>query len=540
MPLGLSSGLDATFRALASSDNEAAVPVLIAALDLAQHETREAAFVALLARHSEAAELEVLRRWNEMSERWKVLVAERPGWIAGAVARALAGADPSLFQAACDAAVRTREYEMIPVLVGIATAGTHPQAERAAAIGLQLVELLAEEVAAPRDYHHRRDPQLLRQHVLGCLERAAAEFHRHGRRGLVEALLLLSDRENATLKRTLQAPDDRNFAPLADVLATSSRWGVQRLLLTFLDDPHAPLAALNLLARRRDVAFVRHLTRKIGADPSPVVRNNLRRIESIPWMQNNLALLDALHEAEQAGAVQLATLSGTPEQQALEAVAYVVRHGKLAGRRTAAQALARFAGPTADRLAVQSLDDDDPQVRAAAAAQLRQRNVPGAIHRLLPLLDSPHQCEREAVQASLEEFHFERFLARFDELSEEARASAGPLVRRIDPDAISKLRAELEAPARSRRRRALEIVVALKAAADLSETIIALLDDDDQYLRIDAIRALATSDKPAAREAIRQALLDSHPLVQKAAESALAGNSVQRLVAVPEVAELAH
>jgi hypothetical protein len=55
----------------------------------------------------------------------------------------------------------------------------------------------------------------------------------------------------------------------------------------------------------------------------------------------------------------------------------------------------------------------------------------------------------------------------------------------------------------------------------LQESIKALLKDDDQYLRIDAIRTLATVDSPLTRQALRDALLDSQPLVQQAAEAAL-------------------
>jgi hypothetical protein len=54
------------------------------------------------------------------------------------------------------------------------------------------------------------------------------------------------------------------------------------------------------------------------------------------------------------------------------------------------------------------------------------------------------------------------------------------------------------------------------------EEIAALLRDDDQFLRIEAIRVLATCDSPTTRHTLRDALVDRHPLVQEAAESALA------------------
>ena len=63
--------------------------------------------------------------------------------------------------------------------------------------------------------------------------------------------------------------------------------------------------------------------------------------------------------------------------------------------------------------------------------------------------------------------------------------------------------------------------MALKTVTQLQEPIKALLKDDDQYLRIDAIRTLATVDNQFTRQALRDALLDSQPLVQQAAEAAL-------------------
>jgi HEAT repeat protein len=339
---------------------------------------------------------------------------------------------------------------------------------------------------------------------------------------LLEAFLLLANRENAALKRVLQSPADRTFSPLIDVLGNSSRPGVERLLLSYLDDPFAPLPALQVMVRRRDVAFLRRLLRRIGAEPAPVVRTNLKRIESIPWMQVNLALLDALGDHEQPGAVQLAAASGIPRQLAFEAVAYLLRHGTLAGRRAAAQALAGFRGPAADELAVRILDDEDAHVRAAVASQLRERNLPGATVRLMRMLNSPHQVEREAAQAGLVEFEFNKYLAGFEGLSADAQRSTGLLVQQIDPEWHAGLRRELAATARARRKRALAIIAATDSAAELEDEIAAVLQDPDQYLRVEAIHVLAMADSPRVRQALRDTLVDSNPLVQEAAESALA------------------
>ena len=514
-------GITTTLSLLANTDNDSAAPVLVVALDSSDRELREQALAALLCRRNETAERQLLGRWPELSARWKAQIAQRPGWLTGAIRKAVLDTDPKFYECACAAAVYTRDYDLIPVLVGAAIDRSNPHAALAAEAVLELAELLSEELTSPRDYRIRRDPQLQWSYVLPSLERAVTHWREHGRGELLEAFLILANRENAVLKRVLQSPADRSFLPLVDVLARSSRPAVERLLLSYLDDPHAPLAAVHVIGRRSDVAFLRHLARKIGSEPSPTVRANLRRIEALPWISGNLGVLDTLAECEQPGAVHLAVGSSAPREEALEVVAYLLRHGKVQGRRVAARALAEFEGPRACELAVQMLADDDALVRAAVAAQLRPRGVPGAVNRLLELLDSPHQAEREAAQAGLEEFQFERFAARFDELTTQARMTAGKLVRRIDPQALDRLRSELESASRGRRKRALEMAAALDAVMELHEAIAALLADEDPYLRIEAIRVLATADHPATRQVLRSALLDTNPLVHEAAEAAL-------------------
>jgi hypothetical protein len=142
--------------------------------------------------------------------------------------------------------------------------------------------------------------------------------------------------------------------------------------------------------------------------------------------------------------------------------------------------------------------------------------------RLVRLLDSPHQIEREAAQAGLVEFQFSKYLAAFDDLTSEARRSTGMLVRQIDAQWATNLRRELAAPGRARKRRALAIIAATDSTEELQDEIAALLVDPDPFLRIEAIRVLAECDTPRIRQALRDALVDTNPLVQEAAELALA------------------
>jgi HEAT repeat protein len=514
--------LATTFNLLSNSENEAAAAVLLAALDSSQRDVRDFALAAVLDRGTPAAELTMLRRWGSLSDRWKQQIADRPGWLSNAIRASIFNRDPQLFDLACSAATFTRDYEAIPYLVAVATDKINPFIAQATTTTLELAELLADELSNPRDYRIRRDPRLVRDFVIASLERATEVIGRPHARELLEAFLLLANRDSAPLKRLLQSPRDAGHDFLLDVLTTSSRPSIERLVLSYLDDPHAPYAAAEIIGRRGDISFLRQLARKLANGPSPVEKKNLQRISAIAWLPEKINLLDSLREAEQPGAIHLVVESSIPREEAFDVLAYLLRRGSVASRRIAAPALAAFTGTEADQLAVQLLDDDDLQVRAAAAAQLRPRNVPGAVQRLVALLDSDHPQEREVAQANLKEYNFDHFAALYDQLTPESRISSGSLVRRIDPRAVDRLQMEMASDTRSRKQRALELAVALGAVDDLRVPIAALLGDEDQYLRIEAVRVLATTDSRAIREILRDALLDSHPLVQQAAENALA------------------
>ncbi|HEY2411608.1 MAG TPA: HEAT repeat domain-containing protein [Pirellulaceae bacterium] len=516
------TALATTFRLLANTDNESATSVLIAALDSSHREVRDEALTAILERKSHTAELVLLRRWPELSERWKQQIADRPGWLFRAIRAAIVNGEPALFDIACSAAVFTRDYEAVPHLATAAIDRSHRSAAIAATAVLELAEQLAEELAAPRDYRSRRDPQLQRAQIIPALENAIEHTACPHAKKLCEALLLLANRDNAVLMRVLQSLTDPSHQLLTEIVLTSTRPVIEALLLSYLDHHHAPHSAIEIMARRADLAFIRQLTRKLAAGPTPTELINLRRIISIPWLREHVSLLDGLRENEQPGAVRLAVESGLPREQALDVLVYLARHGKLEARRLAAQSLAKFTGPVAAKLTVQLMQDDDPQVRAAAARQLRDRNIPGAIQRLTELLDSPHREERDAAVSSLNEFTFDHFSSIFDQLSPEAQTASGALVRRVDPQAVERIRGELTSKTRGKKQRAIELALALNAVDELHTQIAALLTDEDQYLRIEAIRALATHDSRVTRDALRDSLLDGHPLVREAAESSLA------------------
>lgn len=513
-------GLNTTFEVLSTTENEAAVRVLVAALDSPHAQVRDGALDALLTRRNPAGHRELVRRLHTFDRQWMDRLREHAGRLGHALREAIVDSDPQAFSNGCRAAVWLGQYDLIPTLVGALEATSSPDTALASSTLLELVEQLVQELAAPGD-PGRRDPRLARDHVLTALESSLERFPKHRRREIVEAFLLLAPRENAVLKQVLQNPHHSAFLAVMDVLSKGRSPGIVGLLLSCLDDPQAPSAAISVIAKRSDPKFIRYLLRRIGRRDTPALAQNLKRIRTVGWLQSGPGALDGLDELAQQGAVRLAVASGIPRTAAFAVIEHLLLRGKPEGRRAAAAALADFQGAAANALAVRALDDPDPQVQAAIAGQLRQRGVRGILPRLVHMLESPHAAVRQAVREALSEFNFKRFLGAFDMLDDDVRRTTGALVRKIDPHTLPQLRAELESPARTRRLRGLAVARAIGAVGPLEPEVIAMLSDADHLVRAEAAAALAQSGTEAARRALRRAEGDRSPTVQQAASAGL-------------------
>ena len=514
-------GLEKTFAALASTKNEAATAVLLAALDAADRDVQSSALKALVQRRSASGHLELLKRWNTLGKRAKASVAEYGGRMSSAVRSAILSADEELAVNGFDAVLCLCEFDLIPVLIAVAQDKANPTAERAAQTTLFLAETLYEQFAAPRDYRNRRDPQLVRMRVLGALERVLQRSESKMGVEIAEAFLLLVKSDNSNLKRILQDPHDKAYLPIVDLLTHSPRPGVQRLLLSYLEETNAPTTILSVISRRCDVPFVRHLLQQLEGEVSKTISKNLKRIEFFSWLGDDLSLLAALNDDEQSGALHLVMSAGVNRLKRFEVVRFILQHGGLHARRVAAEALRESSGFEANELITQCTTDPDPIVQAHAIRLFRDRGIPGALQRLIECVDSPHKEVRTAARECLSEFTFERFLTSYDMLDEDVKNSTGRLVKRIDADAVSLLQQEFATPSRTRRLRAVAMAASMQVVSEVEDEVIELLSDPDYFLRAEAIRTLAQSDSPDSRTALRECLLDTSAAVREAAEQTL-------------------
>ena len=517
----MEGGLAITFDLLTRTPNEAAVSVLLPALDSPDPAIQEAALVAIFRRRTMSGGREILDRMPRMKPEWKAIIRQHRGRMTRTLRDAILGTDPVLCENACRATVWFGDYDLVPTLLSAMEASTQPNADLSARTVMELVEALYDELAGAHDPADRRDPQLLRRYVVGSLEQSVQRFGHHKRREAIECFLLLAGRDNAMMKQILQNPHHPAFSAVMDVLGKNPQKGVIRLLLNLLDDPHAPLAAIGVIARRDDARFIQYLLKKIGREPSVAVALNLKRIESIPWVGNVRKLLNEVDDAGQHAMVRLIATTGIARPQAFAAIEQILIEGKPAGRREAARTLADFHGAEANALAMRALADPDPQVQANIVLQLRGRGIPGVLPRLLEMIESPYDVVRRAARESLSEFNFKRYVAAFDMLDEEVRRSTGALVKKIDPQAASLLKEELKSPLRTRRLRGLAMIRAMDVCETKEATVIEMLTDEDHMVRLEVVATLVQSVTEAGRAALQQAMNDPSEAVRNAAAQSM-------------------
>ena len=86
------------------------------------------------------------------------------------------------------------------------------------------------------------------------------------------------------------------------------------------------------IGRRSDAKFIEHLLRKIGSQPTSAAAQNLRKIETVVWLQNQSKLIDQFDDALQYSSVQFVLATGISRAAVFKFVAHLLTHGKPGGR----------------------------------------------------------------------------------------------------------------------------------------------------------------------------------------------------------------
>ncbi len=511
-----------TIEFLAKTGNQAAVEALIPGLDSRFPEVQQAALQALLDRRDPLGQQAILERLDFNNPVWNELLEHKHGRLSQALRDAVLGDSLDDCERACQAIVRYREYDLVPVLITAAEAVDTESSEIAAPTILELSKSLYDDLTRQRDYSDRRDPQFVRRIAVGHLEQSAERYPQHRSAEIMESYLILAKRDNALLQTVLYNAQHPCYLPFLEILANAKHVGVIRLLLEFLDSNQTPAAILSTIAQRADRGFVRRLIGRWRDHATPAMRNSIRRLDNIPWGRVEAGIFDRLEEADQVAVLDLLLASGMPREELFAVVSFFLTQGTKASRHAAMQALADFSGPEADALVTSCLQAKDPVTVIAAISQARARNLTACVPQIIALAESPDEDIRQAVFDNMPEFHFERYWAGFDLMDEKTRKANGALVKRVDPSYFKRLQEELCSTKRSRRIKAAALTEAMQLAPRVEEHLIEYLQDEDELVREAMAEAIGGCNSVIARKALEQAADDRSPNVRNAVLTSLA------------------
>lgn len=517
--------LSTTFKVLARSTHSEAVDLLISALD--KYESiRGRAVSTLMQRNTTRGHLEVIRRLHFLTPQQRDTLETNIARLSGSLRQGLLHGDAELRDNALEFVRSAECYDQLRPLLQILEGDSQEAAEHAAETIRELVDRLYEHLHFDRDSKSNRryvhNALHIRHEILTALDELCDDFAqlRHAEK-VVEWVLILGDPDNFAVKKVLvqAAPEFRALA--GRLLETHEHPGVMQLVLDFMGKNYPHRKALEALGGRRDVEFICRLLRWLPKEPTEVQQQNLRRIESVAWLQDYQVTLPLIPAGLQPAVVRLLQLFGVADELKTRIQQWIIRHGSPEGRLAAADLMAFLEEQTVQEIIFESLDSEDEDAQAWATGQLRARGIPEALTLLIERLDSPLESVRAAARKELKSFNLDFILKVFEHLDPLICLKAGELIQKIQPDCVRRLEEELVAPLRHRRMRAVRATQAMGFQRKVMPTLRALVVDDDSLIRRTLAEMLA--DVPAAEsiETLQQLQDDSSPRVREMAAKSL-------------------
>jgi HEAT repeat protein len=513
-----------TWEVLTKSRNRATVRVLAQALKSTVADTRRGAIRSIVRRPDADSHRILLQQFSKLGLEDQSLAREShmamPHLMAGSLRAAVIDGDSAYCQAACQFIASCRDFDLFPALVQAAENRQRRHLSAVTSAILRLVNWLCQDCHELSDLPagtHHHDVTFVRRNVLVALERSLAHYARHQRRELLEAFLILVTSGDAKFLSMLRDPQHTCHRPLCELLSSSNTSGINERLVDILRDTDAPEAALDAIAGRCDRQFVEHLLSRIR-HPVPLrAIHNMKRLRTVAWLETRRDILLELDGRSQAVAVELAAASGICQESLIGLLALLLKNGLAEGRRASCAALSRFNTPETNELIRGALHDPDAGVQAAAVRQLRRCGFADALTLLVSFLESSSIEVRDMARSSLAEFNYVRYRSMFDLLDEAAAKSTGMLVRKVDCSARAGLAEDLASPSAATRLRAIDMAVAMDAADDVRDQLVALASCENPAVRQAAIEALGKCNGPNLVDALQSAAHDLPETMRDAA-----------------------
>ncbi|PQO34918.1 MULTISPECIES: HEAT repeat domain-containing protein [Pirellulaceae] len=517
--LRVPSGIEKTFQLFARTDNYAAVPVLVDALDSPYSDIRESALSSLLHQRHAVAQRAIVQRWRQFTPVQKSWIELSGISLEIALRELIQSNDQADFKLGLEILGQVYEYELIPSLVMIVRDTNHVHHESAGSTLINLAANLRKEL---RNTDERMGAaEAVRGRAIESLGDCIRHYEQHESLAILESFLVLVTRENQLLREAWNNTKHPAHSSIIRFLRHSTRPEIIDLVLGTLTDLHPALPVLNIVGLRHDPAFMSELTTRLQGTLSDDTRRNLAKLSKVAWAEEHCKVLDKLNGLQQAAAVHMAMATSIGSERLYNLLVLMANSGHSSGRLAALEELASYVDAQTNEMILEAVSDPNSAVRAEALRQLRPRGIPGAIKLLLQHLDSPQLIVQDTVRRALAEFNFPRYLAAFDKMNPEARMNTGRMVRGIDGNTQRLLAAELTSEASSRRLRALKMIEVMDNHLDMEADLIKALKHDDYFLRAEAAKLLAKCHSSAVVAALKEAMLDRNVRVRENAEASL-------------------
>jgi hypothetical protein len=479
-------GLQLTYETLGQTRNEAAVDVLLTALDDADPTHRGLALKSLLRRKEERAPQQLLESWEKVAADDLPTLRTDKEWIWAPVEAALQESGDSVLTA-IDAAEALELTTAIPQLALIAESSESPELkERCNEAIMNLVRPLG---AAARD---DRDQPTVRGPVQHRLADSVRRFSMHRNERLVDAFLLVSNWGDNELRQMVQEEDNPHLELLCGRFAETEETGILELLAGYIRRKNMPKGICPYLKSHGGARFRKVLLEQVTGEPNATVLRNLHVVGMPKCCRGGERLLDEVPPEHYAPLIHLAVAANDDAMETLQLIVAAVAREGPGVETAAATALSRCKGPDADfwmRAAVPLGDGQEATIEGDDNAHL--------LKNLIELLGHSNPGLSKSIRQILEPLHAEQMLSRFQPLRRRSRRRLGKVVMMIDPDAIERVNDTLQHSVLSFRLDAIAAADAFNIVDKLSDSFSRIVRDDQQEARILAVEAMGNASGPA-------------------------------------------
>ena len=522
----MSHSIDKTLRLLGKSKNKAAARLLETALSSSDEVVRQLASQELVSSRGVRGLVDLIGRVDHLDDASLALFDKQRDKMASALRSAILSQDPRLNRNAFRIILSRQYFEILPTLLRILIESgddldaDSPVPEVIDQLSLQYVQAL----------DGGRQRRYLRETVLPTILRALSPlllgFHRDDP-PLIPMLFLrlypflpVEYLDTAKILRNSSLPV---YRVLQQILLSGDIPTACDFIRYCFNNPDSPPLAQIAFSQRMDVPFLERIFESLDESVSPDFMDNLKRMQSIEWLDKLRVVLDQLEDTSQKGLVTIIRFAHLTTERRQSLLMEIFRYGKPAGRLAALNLLTLSSGKQIDQLVWQACDDNDPGVQSAALKQLRHRELPDASIKILQLADSPHALVRETVQSLMPDFRLDRFLDTFDQMSEEQRSMTFKLIKKIDPNLNEQIRRQLLLGEPIQQAKSLLCIEYGEMVPNFEDELCTILmRAETPAMRIKVAKLLAAGRRELSRGTLVQAFhRDTDPGVRAAAKQSL-------------------